>query len=191
MSSRRGEVITFADEGGSCMTRDGPHFYVRGHVPYEEAYESIEQWIAEEECLNDDEDVAPFMPVFGRVRHTWARWVFMGYSSAQERFRYFNTYRNKSRGTFPVTELTDVTWFQQRYDTAIKSARAETQALERWPGIEILSSWGYQDPGVRFKFPGGKYTATWSMKDRNQVWVPLIDEEAWTKFVAECRAAKG
>ena len=188
MSSRRGEVISFADESGNCMTRDGPHWYVRGHVPYEEAYESIEQWIAEDDCIDEDEEVD--VPAFGRVRHIWARWVCCGYQTVEDGFKYFYTYKNKSRGAFPVTELTELDWFQQRADTAHKSARAETQALERWPGIEIVSSWGYGDPGVRFRFPGGKYTATWSMKDRDVVWVPIIDEEAWKEFDQACAKAR-
>jgi hypothetical protein len=182
MSSRRGEVITFADEGGYDMTTDGPWWYIRGHVSFEEAAEAVREWLVEYNC---DEDLEA--PPFGRCRQIWARWTCCGVQSVEDGFKHFNTYTTKSRGAFPVTELTEIDWLQRRSDNEIKSARMETRALAKWPGIEIISSWGYSEPGVRFKFPGGKYQVTWSLRDRNQVWVPLIDEEAWNAFVKTCK----
>ncbi len=182
MSSRKGEVIAFYDEGGSDMTTDGPYWYVRGHVSYEEAEDSVHEWLIEYNC---DEDLEA--PPFGRCRQIWARWVCCGIQTVEEGFRYFNTYVTKSRGVFPVTELTEVDWLYKRSKEALKSARMETLALEKWPGIEIVRSWGYDDPGVRFTFPGSVHQATWSLKDRGYVWVPLIADEDWRRFEAKCR----
>lgn len=69
-------------------------------------------------------------------------------------------------------------------------------AVERWPGIEIVHSNGLRGSnlnsfgaagGVTFKFPGGEHTVDW-VRGNPMVTVMQSDAEAWKLFAAECKA---
>lgn len=78
----------------------------------------------------------------------------------------------------------------ERAEEKARGEAAAQAALAKWPGIEICSTNGYENPGrVWFKFPGGLGQADWTQGAKT-IWVESRDQPAWIAFEDSIKAAR-
>lgn len=78
---------------------------------------------------------------------------------------------------------------RERAERNAQKEAATKAALEKFPDAEIKWVGDFQPVQVMFTFPGGKYSATWTVGDE-LVSIQQCDLEAWNAYRAPYRAAE-
>jgi hypothetical protein len=91
----------------------------------------------------------------------------------------------------PVIVKQSIYCGQSCHDQYLEELRVEKEqrqlvekgALQRWPGIQVTSSWAFrkEQAGVEFRFPGGLGRTRWDLGS-DCVYVERRDLDAWREY---------
>ena len=140
---------------------------VYGHCTDEEALAAVREW-----AEDHDEELPERLGVTCRI---WARW---GFSGEEDFDREFYTHREKSRGAFPITIVSDLTRYEKNKARQAKEA-AFKAAIQAWLP-EATDLWVYQDAtGASFRLPE---VGRVELKADGKVYLQADKVEAWKRL---------